>query len=295
MKNIAIIGLGKWGKVLLNEYAKISNVSICCTNGSKKNLKWLCKNYPKIQHTTNPNDIFYDRMIDAVIIATPIRTHGSLAIKALKAGKHVFVEKPLADTLSQSKKIITVAKKNNLVIFVGYVFSYHEIFKKIKTISKRENIIYARFDWAKQGTFDENILFNLLSHDIFLALELFGNPIRYSLLDDVGFATSSDILTLELQFEKNQRCIIVINRLSNYKKKTITIITTKNLYQWDGNFLFKFSKSKKMFRKIFQSKIMPLTLECKEFINEITKSKINHPPTNVLHTMEILSKITKQK
>jgi predicted dehydrogenase len=294
MKNIAIIGLGKWGKNLLREFSKISNVSVCVTTGKTKNLNWLRKNYPKLQHTTKLVDILDDKTIGAVVIATPIKTHANLTTRILKTGKHVFVEKPLSTELMQSKKIIEFGQKNKLVVFVGYIFSYHQIFQKIKSIAKRENIIYAQFDWSKNGAFDENIILNLLSHDIFLALELFGKPSGYSILDKIGFTTNLDILTIELQFPKNKRCMMKLNRISNYKKKLITIITTKNLYQWDDNVLYKFDKSKRMFKKIYDSTTPPLESECNMFIKEITKKHIDYNQTNVLNAAEIMDKIIKQ-
>lgn len=294
MKNIAIIGLGRWGKNLLREFSKISNVSICASTGQTKNLDWLCTNYPKLRHTTKLDDVLYDKMQDAVVIATPIKTHATLAIKALETGKHVFVEKPLSTDLIQSQKIIELGQKKKLVVFVGYVFSYHQIFQKIKSIAKRENIVYAQFDWYKEGTFNENIIFNLLSHDIFLALEIFGKPSGYSILDKIGFATNLDMLTIELRFRENKKCIIKINRVSNYTKKSITIITTKNLYQWDDNALYKFNRSKMMFEKIFTSTISPLESECNAFIDGITKKYVVHNTTHVLDTAKIISKIMKQ-
>jgi len=294
MKNIAIIGLGRWGKNLLREFSKISNVSVCVTTGKTKNLDWLRKNYPKLQHTTRLDDVLDDKTIDAVIVATPIKTHANIATRILKTGKHVFVEKPLSTELMQSKKIIKFGQKNKLVVFVGYVFSYHQIFQKIKSIAKRENVVYAQFEWSKEGTFNEDIILNLLSHEIFLVLDIFGKPTSYSVLDKVGFATNLDILIIELRFKKNKRCILKINRVSTCKKKIVTIITTKNLYQWNDNMLYRFDRSKMMFKKIYVSVTSPLESECNEFIDEITKKHIDYYPTKTLDATEIISKIMKQ-
>ena len=128
------------------------------------NIKWLKKKYPSIQHTYNLKEIFADKEIDAVIIATPINTHYNLVKKALLAKKHVFVEKPLSSTLSNAEELIKLAKKNNLLLFVGQIFIFNEIFKKIIQISKRENITHVNFVWNKFGTFDEDIFLNLYLH-----------------------------------------------------------------------------------------------------------------------------------
>ena len=111
MKKIAIIGLGKWGKNLIRDVSKISCVKKCSSLGNSNNIKWLKKKYPSIQYTYNLKEIFADKEIDAVIIATPINTHYNLVKKALLAKKHVFVEKPLSSTLSNAEELIKIAKK----------------------------------------------------------------------------------------------------------------------------------------------------------------------------------------
>ena len=87
---IAIIGLGRWGKNLLREYSKICSVPICITKSDKNNIVWLKNNYPTVRHTNRFEDVLNNKNIDAVAIATPIKTHFDLAFRALRAGKHVF-------------------------------------------------------------------------------------------------------------------------------------------------------------------------------------------------------------
>jgi len=116
--------------------SKISCVKKCSSLGNSKNISWLKNKYPSIQHTCNLKEIFADKEIDAVIIATPINTHYNLVKKALLAKKHVFVEKPLSSTLSNAEELIQIAKKNNRLLFVGHIFIFNEILKntKLKTI-----------------------------------------------------------------------------------------------------------------------------------------------------------------
>ena len=132
MKKIAIIGLGKWGRNLLREFSKISCVTKCHTRGNQKNISWLRKNYPKVVHTTSIRDILTDKNIDAVVISTPINSHFKIARNALEAGKHVFVEKPMTNTIVEAKQLLKIAKSKNLNLFVGHIFLHNEIFKKIK-------------------------------------------------------------------------------------------------------------------------------------------------------------------
>jgi len=294
MKKIAIIGLGKWGKNLLREFSNVSCVTKCHTRGNQKNISWLRRNYPKVVHTTSIRDILTDKNIDAVAISTPINSHFKIAKNALESGKHVFVEKPMASSVIEAKQLIKIAKSKNLNLFVGHVFLYNEIFKKIKKIDKQEFITYAHFAWKKFGTFDEDIFKNLLSHDISLILALFGSPNRIRLTNNVGFITTSDRISLELNFTRNRKCEVSIDRISPHKEKSVTFLTKKNLFVWNDDELLRFDKRSQSFKKIYQSKNTPLHLECKKFIANITSKKVSYDSSFLaLNVTRILSKLSK--
>ena len=294
MKKIAIIGLGKWGKNLLREFSNVSCVTKCHTRGNQKNISWLRRNYPKVVHTTSIRDILTDKNIDAVAISTPINSHFKIAKNALESGKHVFVEKPMTSNVIEAKQLIKIAKSKNLNLFVGHVFLYNEIFKKIKKIDKQEFITYAHFAWKKFGTFDEDIFKNLLSHDISLILALFGSPNRIRLTNNVGFITTSDRISLELNFTRNRKCEVSIDRISPHKEKSVTFLTKKNLFVWNDDELLRFDKRSQSFKKIYQSKNTPLHLECKKFIANITSKKVSYDSSFLaLNVTRILSKLSK--
>ena len=281
MKKLGIIGIGNWGKNLIRDISKISCVKKCSSLGNSNNIKWLEKKYPSIQHTCNLKEIFADKEIDAVIIATPINTHYNLVKKALLAKKHVFVEKPLSSTLSNAEELIKIAKKNNRLLFVGHIFIFNEILKKIIQISKRENITHVNFVWNKFGTFDEDIFLNLVSHDLSIILTLFGKPKKIKLVNAFGFISKCDIVTLILELPNNKKCQIHVNRCSNHKQKHVTIFTQKNIYIWDDHRLYKNNKKSSSFGLVFESKHTPLETECKEFIKRLNESKISFESANL--------------
>ena len=291
MKKIAIVGIGRWGKNLIREFSKLAQVKVCVTTGNQKNLKWLRQNYPEVTHTTDVYQILKDPGIDAVVIATPINSHFTLTKKALEYKKHVFVEKPLAKTVADAQKLIETAKKNRRCLFVGHVFLYNEIFKKIKELHKTESIKYANFEWKKLGTFDEDIFENLLSHDLSLNLELFGIPKKIKLVNKYGLLTPVDRFSLELYFNKTRRSEITIDRTAHYKKKTVMVATQKNSYIWDDNELLKFDKMTQSYKKIFQTKNTPLYLECKEFIRNVNAK--NYSINSAILASKIASLISK--
>lgn len=263
--SIAIIGLGVWGKNLIREFSKIYDIRYCVSNGNIKNIRWLKQNYPTIIHVPDIDFVLNDNSVTIVIIAAPINTHYELTLKALSKGKHVFVEKPLAQNSSQAYKLLNLAKKNNLHLFVGHVFAYHPIFQKVIDIHKKETIQFMKFDWSKPDNSGEDILFDLASHDLFLIYALFGKPKTINLLFSHKIFKNSDIVILDIAFSKI-KCVIDINRCALFKSKTVTFQTTKNLYVWDDYVLYKFNKTKNQFQIFYKSTKTSLEMEIKEFL-----------------------------
>ena len=198
MKNIGIVGLGNWGKTLLGEFDKKTNVSMCVTTGNKKNISWLKKHYPSIKHSTNYDELLQNNSIDAIIIATPIDTHYKLIKNALEHKKHVFTEKPLSDTLQKAKFLESLAKRNKVILFVGHIFIYHPVLQKIKNLLKDDNLHHFSMTWNKFGSFKENIILNLVSHDISILLELFGMPKKLSKISSKGIISNNDMINFNI-------------------------------------------------------------------------------------------------
>lgn len=284
--NLAIIGLGIWGKKLLITFNKKNKIKYCYTLGNAQNLQWLKKNFPKIKIANHINQILTDENIDAIIIATPIKTHKEIVKKSLINHKHVFVEKPLSKNLAESKTLVEIAKKNNLCLFVGNVFLYHPIFFKLKRLLINEKIQSVSGIWLKTGTFNEEIILNLLYHEICIINELVGIPKKIIIENSQKFISKSDIIDVNVIFSKKIKCHFHINRISNTKQKSLTIITNKNCYLWQDELLYKFSKRNNQFKLIFESKQTALENESKEFIQA---SMINPKKlTNAKTSLEVL-------
>ena len=287
------MGLGRWGKNLLREFEQLTTVRVCCTKTGKGNQQWLSR-YPDIKSTKDYGDVLKDRSIDAVAIATPINTHFELAYRALQAGKHVFVEKPLATKAKEAKLLVDVAEKQKRVLFVGNVFLYHPVFRKIKQIAAGDPPIRANFLWKKLGTFNEVIVWNLLTHDVSIAMELFGMPRKTSMIRSDGYVTKQDALSVDLSFAGGRRCSIEIGRLSNSKIKSITILTSKNLFVWEDEQLHKFDRRKEAFQPIYRSTESALTIECKEYLGRIKRRQKQYSDVSLsLNVVTLLSNLVR--
>src|SRR4030042_1581336 len=111
MEKIAIVGIGKWGRVLLKELSDSITFKYFLGAGSTENAAWVKENYPNIRKAKNLKQILNDSEISSVIIATPISSHFEIAKRSLIAKKHVFVEKPACTTEQQAKELLRIAKK----------------------------------------------------------------------------------------------------------------------------------------------------------------------------------------
>src|SRR3989344_121027 len=305
-KCLAVVGIGRGGKNVLREFDRVALVEGCFYKGSPETKKWLKKNYPGIKTAASFDQILHDQSIDAVIIATPIKAHYELAKKALLAGKHVFVEKPITDNVKQAQELVRLAAKKKRILFVGHIFSYNPVWAKIKRLNDVEPFKHASFVWNKLGTFNEELVFNLASHDVAMALDLFGSsstslapnklvldkPTSIKTIENSGMVTDSDIIYIRLGFKNSRSCTIYINRVSNFKNKTITLATNKNVYLWENDRLLKLDKKSAAFKLIYQSTKTPLEIECTEFIKCITRNKKPHTDGGFgLGVVRVLSKI----
>ena len=132
---IAQIGVGYWGPNLLrnliaNEDCQVKWVS----DLSEERRQFVKRLYPRVQLTDNVEQVFDDPDVDAVIIATPVATHFEMAMQALKKGKHILVEKPMAKTVAEVTAIGELAKSKNLVAMAGHTFVYNSAVRYLKKL-----------------------------------------------------------------------------------------------------------------------------------------------------------------
>ena len=292
MKNLAIVGIGYWGKKLVSEFSNIANIKFCYSQGNPSNINWLHRNYPKVNFCKNFQDILDDSTIDGIVIASPIGTHFEYALKSLKSKKHVFIEKPISTTKKQGQTLLTIARKNNLEIFVGHIFLYHPVLSKLKKLMKKEKINSMYLGWHRFGPFKEKISLDLLSHYIIILKEFFNQPKKLIIKSKIGYVTNCDILSLHVKFQKKVNCVIELNRVSYHKQREIIIKSDKNLYKWEDDVLLKFSKKDEIFKEYFSSRLFPLQIECKKFLKNMTLKKKNYDNTEKsIQTVSIIQNL----
>ena len=176
--NIAIIGYGYWGPNLVRNFSQVNNCKVKKVSDFRSDrLVIVSKTYPGIKVSTDPDDILLSKEIDAVVIATPVFTHFSLAKKALENGKHVLLEKPMTSTIKEAEELMNLAKQKGLLLMVDHTFLYTGAVMKMKQIINEKSIGEIQyFDSSRinLGLFqiDVNVLWDLAPHDISILLHL---------------------------------------------------------------------------------------------------------------------------
>ena len=172
MIGVGVIGYGYWGPNLVRNFmgAQGSAVVAVCDLREER-LSPLRKIYPTLRTSNNTAELIQDRAVDAVVIATPVSSHFELAMAALRAGKHVLVEKPLASNSDQARKLIDEAGARKLVLMVDHTFVYTEAVRKIRELIASNalgQIYYYDAVRVNLGLFqhDVNVIWDLAIHDL---------------------------------------------------------------------------------------------------------------------------------
>jgi predicted dehydrogenase len=187
MIQVGVIGYGYWGPNLVRNFSRSLGSSVKRVSDLREsNLKKVHELHPNILCSTNAQDLIDDTEIDAVVIATPVKSHFDLAMRSLKAGKHVFIEKPITDCSKQAIALIEEAEKKSLVIMVDHTFIYTPAVNKLKTLSSSPEfgkIRYYDSTRVNLGLFQEdvNVLWDLAVHDLSIMQFLLGvSPVAVS-------------------------------------------------------------------------------------------------------------------
>jgi predicted dehydrogenase len=180
--NIGVVGCGYWGPNLIRNFQALSECRVAQVCDVKSDrLNYVKKLYPGVETTTTFERIVDDKTIDAIAIASPVGTHYELARKSLKAGKHTFIEKPMASTTEQCAELVELATAQKLSLMVGHTFIYSAPVRKIKEIVDAGDIgklLYVSSQRLNLGLFqkDINVAWDLAPHDISIILYIMGVP-----------------------------------------------------------------------------------------------------------------------
>ena len=244
MKNtirVGVIGCGYWGPNLIRNLRQSSDcqLKIIC-DASEQRLRHMHKLHPDVPVTTRFEDVVNDREIDAVVIATPVRFHYSMAKACLEAGKHTFIEKPMARTEAEGEELVALAESQGLILMVGHTFLFSPAVHRMKEIIDSGDIGEVQYIAARRlnlGLFqkDINVAWDLAPHDISIILHLLEEQPAHVSCQGSCHVTRNieDVTTMYLSFRRN-RCAIVQNSWLDPKKvRQMTVVGSRRMIVYD--------------------------------------------------------------
>ena len=238
---VAVIGTGYWGPNLIrNFHASDAVDGVVACDIDEARLAKMRKAFYGIETSTDHDEIISRPDIDIVVIATPVNTHHAIAKKALLAGKHCFIEKPMTSSVAEADELIDIAESKNLKLFVDHTFIYTGAVRKMKEIvtSGRLGDIYY-FDSVRVnlGLFqhDVNVIWDLAPHDLSICHYLLDQqPIGVSAVGSCHVGNDlEDIAYLTLEFENNLIAHFHVNWLAPMKIRKTLIGGTKSMIVYD--------------------------------------------------------------
>jgi predicted dehydrogenase len=177
---IGVIGYGYWGPNLVRNFAETRGAQLAAVADLDPNkLALVQRRFPAVTTTTDHRELLNNPGIDAIAIATPVSTHFALAMAALKAGKHVWVEKPMTETAEQAKQLVDEAERRGLVLLVDHTFIYTGAVAKMKEIMQSGDLgrtYYYDSIRVNLGLFqrDVSVISDLAVHDFSILDHLLG-------------------------------------------------------------------------------------------------------------------------
>lgn len=168
---VGVVGYGYWGPNVVRNFAEAVGARVLAVSDSREDRLEACaRRYPGVRMTTEYRDLLNDPGIDAIVIATPVNTHFTLGLAALRAGKHVLVEKPMTQSTIEGRRLIDEAHRRGLVLMVDHTFVFTPAVQKIKALISENaigEVYYYDSIRVNLGNFqhDVNVVWDLAVHD----------------------------------------------------------------------------------------------------------------------------------
>lgn len=266
MTGVAVVGIGSWGRNLVRTFDELAEVVMCCHTGNPESAAWLTETYPAIERTTDYEAVLEAEEIDAIVIATPIPTLADLAERAIRAGKDVFVEKPMAQSADRADRLTTLAIEEDALLFVGYIFAHHPFYERTRSTTGSGAVDHLRLEWTTLGTFGPALVDNLVCHPVSVAVRWLGIPRSVEVTERHHVTGDLDVLGLDLGYE-DATCSIRVDRAAPDKGYVARVYTNDGqCHVATDDTYHEFVADEGAFAAETQMATDPLTTECARFL-----------------------------
>jgi len=239
---IAQFGVGYWGPNLLRNLASNPRCELACVvDPSPQRREFVSKNYPGLQTAGSPDDVITSPGIDAVVISTPAATHFDIAMRCLRAGKHVLVEKPLATSVAEVDQIAALAGEQGLVAMAAHTFLFNDAVRYLKGLIDSGELGDIRYIYSRRLNLgrirsDVDALWNLAPHDVSIIQYLLGDPVPVSITRtgmDFIQPGIEDVTFLQIAYPGKVMAQVHVSWLDPHKVREMTVVGSKKMVIYD--------------------------------------------------------------
>jgi predicted dehydrogenase len=238
---VGVVGLGYWGPNIARNFDRLPGAELRWICDSREEaLERIAPQVPGARLSTDLNELLEDPELDAIAITTPVPTHAELALRVIAAGKHCFVEKPLAQSVAAAEEVAAAAHRAGVVLMVGHLLEYHPGVERLKSIADEGELgdihyVYSnRLNLGKLRA-DENALWSLGAHDVSVVLHLAGEEPT----DCMAFGESymrpgvEDVVFCYLRFPSGLAAHLHLSWLDPHKERRFTVVGSKRMATFD--------------------------------------------------------------
>ena len=238
---VGVVGLGYWGPNLARNFAAIEGCELAyCCDASEAARRRVAQMFPSANVTAELDALLGDPTLDAIALATPVPTHAQLAVTVLEAGKHCFVEKPLAQSVADAELAVAASQAAGRVLMVGHLLEYHPGVGKLKELTESGELgeiyyIYGnRLNLGKLRA-DENALWSLGAHDVSVVLYLAGEEPSDVSANGEAYVRDGveDVVFCFMRFPSGLSAHLHLSWLDPHKERRFTVVGSRRMATFD--------------------------------------------------------------
>ena len=313
--SVGVVGLGYWGPNLARNFDRLPEAELrwICDAARERRERWA-PSFTGARAAGELDELLGDPSLDAVVLATHVPTHADLAVRVLEAGKHCFVEKPLAQSSVDAERVVDAAEAAGRVLMVGHLLEYHPGVEKLRELVRGGDLGEVRYLYSNrlnlgQLRADENALWSLGAHDVSVMLRLVDeDPIECRAVGESYMRSGvEDVVFGYLRFPSGVAAHLHLSWLDPHKERRFTVVGSKQMATFDDMELDeKVKVYDKGFDQSFESygeyiarsgDVMspsisneePLRIECRHFLERVrTGSEPRSGPRSGLRVVRVL-------
>ena len=236
---IGVVGLGYWGPNVVRNMSRVADLAWCC-DLSAENRDRYAPQYPQARFTAEFDDLLNDPSLDAIAVASSVPTHHPLGLRALAAGKHVFIEKPLAASVADARELVAAAEAADRRLMVGHLLLFHPALAKVHELIDSGELgeiyyLYGNRVNLGQVRADENALWSLGAHDVAVLLDLVGErPVEAQARGECYVRPNvEDVVFGYLKFPSGAVAHLHLSWLDPHKTRKLTVVGSQKMVVFD--------------------------------------------------------------